>query len=392
VPVSFRLAGSCFATAIVALSLAASSVAAAAWQPSVALTSSGFGLMWQGGVATTSSGAFLVAYEDGYYGQYSAYLRRSTDHGTTWAKATRLSPACFSGGPQIAADGNEVDAVWIETPFCDLSDTHRIAYRRSNDGGRTFGTITTIAWTSAHSFPSVARGTDGTVLVGWTDDDTSTIYARTSVDGGTTFGPAIKIAQTTNEAYESLPGDHDGFARVALGSGVSYVGYYGKQHKLYVRMSTDHGSTWSPPTELSASTDGYSWWSLSAEGTHAVAAFPEIGTNEWTRYRLTTDAGQTWSAPVDLSSPSGPDSSYPSVLLRDGVLRAVYSRMASNGWYAAFYRKGLENGSLSAPVKVSPRGEHADAYPAGAEASGSATIVAYFLLNASGDAVYVRAR
>jgi BNR repeat-like domain len=378
-PASFRLAASSFAMSVMALVVSTSVVVAASWQPAVPLTSSGRALMWPGGLATTSNGTVLAAYDASMNSEpYAVFIRRSNDGGQTWSKAKRVSSACSAGGPGISAYGKSVDAVWIETPICDQPDAHRIAYRHSSDGGKTWGDIKTIAVTSAHSFPTVARGSDGTVLVGWTDDAASTIYARTSVNGGTTFGPAVKIAKTTAEAYERLPGVHDGFVRVAIGDGVLYLGYFGDQHGLYIRQSTDHGATWSARTVLSSSTDAYSWWSISAQGTHAVAAFPVFGSVEWTQYRLTSDSGMTWSGPVDLSPATGADSSYPTMILRDGKLLATYRRVVSNGWFAVYFRQGPEGSALSAPVKVAGSND-GDAYPAGAEVSGATTIVGFDL-------------
>src|SRR5262249_5744031 len=130
------------------------------------------------------------------------YYKRSSDGGLTWGADTRLTNnPSGSTVPAIVASGNNVHVAWEEYRH----GPAEIYYKRSSDGGATWGNDTRLRNNSANSFsPSIAAsGSD--VNVAWFDqrDGNFEIYDKHSADGGLNWEPDIRV--TTNLAVSNYP-------------------------------------------------------------------------------------------------------------------------------------------------------------------------------------------
>jgi hypothetical protein len=92
--------------------------------------------------------------------------------------------------------GPHAGAVYI-TWAAPLDDRLQILMARSRDNGRTWSEPTRVnrgGYSSNHSSPAVAVGSDGVVAISWNDrrddpeDDCCRPYVAMSFDGGRTFG------------------------------------------------------------------------------------------------------------------------------------------------------------------------------------------------------------
>ncbi len=143
------------------------------------------GLTWSGETQLTSDGSSAHAsiaaqgenvqviwgsHQDGP--QAEIYTSHSTDAGLNWAVATRLSDLPYdSWVPTIAVSGQQVYAAWVDT-----GDGNEEEYfRRSTDGGVTWGPIVRLTNNRANSWaPSIVASGDTVHLV-WFDQQDSPI-------------------------------------------------------------------------------------------------------------------------------------------------------------------------------------------------------------------------
>ena len=122
-------------------------------------------------------------------------------------------------------------------------------------------------------------------------------------------GPALALSWgpyrliTTSGAGTALRGSTVAYADGVAVAYVDFDGGYG----VYVRRSTDGGTTWTAPIQLSASGTQRTRPALAASGNRLDAVFTESndgGATSRVIYRTSANGGGTWSPPVALS-PAG---------------------------------------------------------------------------------------
>ncbi|MEK7829731.1 MAG: sialidase family protein [Acidobacteriota bacterium] len=143
------------------------------------------GLTWSGEIPLTTDGssahASIVAqgenvqviwgsHQEGP--QNEVYTSHSTDAGLSWAYATRLSDLPYdSWVSSIAVSGQQVYAAWVDTQ----DENEEEYFRRSTDGGVTWGPIMRLTNNRANSWaPSIVASGD-TVHLLWFDQQDSPI-------------------------------------------------------------------------------------------------------------------------------------------------------------------------------------------------------------------------
>jgi Neuraminidase (sialidase) len=172
------------------------------------------------------------------------YYKRSTDAGSTWEPDTRLTFDPYASNfPSVAVNGLDVHVVWMDT----RNGVYSIFYKRSSDGGMTWGADTLLANTSNimdAPRPSVAvSGQD--VHVVWRDG--GIIYKR-STDRGANWLPDTSLA---NSVFLL---DNPSIATSGPYVHVVWDGELVRNVEIYYKRSTDAGSTWEPDTRLTDDT------------------------------------------------------------------------------------------------------------------------------------------
>ncbi len=133
---------------------------------------------------------------------YEIYYKRSTDAGLSWQADIRLTTnSAQSQLPSVAVSGSVVHVVWF-----DLRDGNsEIYYKRSTDGGVSFGADTRLTNNSASSSIPSGAVSGSVVHVVWYDnrDGNDEIYYKRSTDGGVSWGADTRL--TNNSAQSQLP-------------------------------------------------------------------------------------------------------------------------------------------------------------------------------------------
>jgi BNR repeat-like domain len=157
-------------------------------------------LTWNSGEslkpAIDCGGNIHVAWEDGTPGNFEIFYKNSTDGGKSWSLSIRLTsnPAGSFSPALAAAPGNQVNIVWSD----DATGNDEIYYRRSTDGGSAWSGARRLTYNSGESFfPDIAVGSSDQVIVTWSDDmaGNAEIYIKMSTDGGATWLAYVRLTK-----------------------------------------------------------------------------------------------------------------------------------------------------------------------------------------------------
>jgi hypothetical protein len=197
------------------------------------------------------------------------YIQSSSDHGATWTKPLRVSPigtrvhgATLAVGPE-----GELYVGWIHHG----PGRARLNLRRSDDGGKSFGRVITVA--TVRVIPSPLLNTDwnfrvptfarlavdtssgryrGTLHAVWQHErcGRSTIFLSSSADGGLEWSYPVKVNPIRAEAHDFFPA-----VTVSPETGAIHVVYYSNRVSpskldVFAALSTNGGFSFGPSRRL----------------------------------------------------------------------------------------------------------------------------------------------
>lgn len=312
----------------------------AQWEPDVRLTND------QGNSSTSySSGQNIAAsgetvhfvWEDDREGDFSLYYKRSTDGGITWGTDTRLvnSPS-LSQKPHIAVSGDSVHVVWYDDRDIDLE----IYYKRSVDGGLTWGEdIRLTNRASPSKYPSIA--VSGSMIhIAWIDSDPWNVFYKQSFDGGDTWE---EDAQLTNTPWSSW---HPCLAVSGSLLHLVYYDYHDGWWEIFYKRSIDEGLTWEADVRLTDDIGGSYNPSLCSAGQDVhVAWYDSRDGGREIYYKRSTDGGITWGEDIRLTNAPG-ISRYPSIVAAGSKVYMVWHD-DRDGYDPEIYYQHSEDAGLS---------------------------------------------
>ncbi len=237
------------------------------WDADLRLTNNTFDS--QSPSLSVSGQVLHTVWYDNRDGNYEIYYKRSTDGGTSWGADTRLTNNTGqSWYPAVSVSGSSVHVVWYDG----RDGNDEIYYKRSTDGGVSWGADTRLTNnTSLSQRPSVAAtGTDVHVL--WTDfrdGSDAEIYYKRSGDGGANWGTDTRLTNTVGISYNP--------SAAVSGSALHLVWYDNRDgnQEIYYKRSTDNGLSWGADTRLTINIPGISYLpsvAVSGSAVHVVWA------------------------------------------------------------------------------------------------------------------------
>jgi len=235
-------------------------------------------------------------------GNYEIFYKRSVDGGLTWGSDTRISNnVFFSSNPSISVSGSVVHVVWEDNRDGITDQDYWIYYNSSSDGGTSWGTDTRLTNYAAIAQNPCIAASGLVLLVVWNQRNASGVYTgvsyKRSADGGKSWGAETKIGGTWNPA-------------VSISGQVAHLVWTdgrGAHPGVYYKRSTDGGITWGEDVPLTINDVAYSDSpSLFVSGQNVHVAFRDSRNNTGTGYEIfhkySTDGGLTWKPEAQLTN------------------------------------------------------------------------------------------
>ncbi|MCX6163119.1 MAG: exo-alpha-sialidase [Ignavibacteriae bacterium] len=278
------------------------------------------------------------------------YYKHSTDGGVTWGADTRLTNnGSNSQSPSIACSGSNVHVVWHDPRDGNLE----IYYKHSTDGGVTWGADTRLTNASSVScFPSIACSGLNLHVV-WRDERNANweVYYKRSTDGGTTWGSDTRLA--SDSAGSEKPS-------IAVAGTVvhvvwEYIYLNSGNWEIYYKRSTDGGLTWGANTRLTYAISDSWLSSIAVIGSfvHVVWMDKRDG-NEEIYYKRSTDGGINWGADTRLTNNTS-WSEFPSIAVSGSFVHVAWCDYR-DGNFEIYYKRnptgnliGIQNISTEIP-------------------------------------------
>ena len=282
-----------------------------------------------------------IAWSDFSFGNFDIFYRRSFDGGATFGPIINLSDnAGSSGRPAIAIFGNNVHVVWQD----DTAGNTDILYRKSADEGASFtGPIKNLSGNAGVSIAPAMAASGNNVHVVWEDNTpgNSDILYRRSIDGGSTFPNIIKNL-SSNAGFSFNP------AIAVSGNNVHVVwqDVTGEtEFDILYKRSLDGGNTFPNIIKNLSGTDGASGdpaIAVSGDNVHVVWDDNTPGNSD-ILYRRSIDGGSTFPNIIKNLSSNAGSSADPAVALSGNSVYVVW-RDLTPGNADILYRTSSDNG------------------------------------------------
>lgn len=313
------------------------------WGPDTRLTDN-IGNSIQTNVAV--SGQFVhIVWRDSHHGNPEVYYRRSTDGGISWEPEVRISNnPDGTRYPMVAVSGQTVHVVYDD----ERNGGTEIYYRRSADFGATWGAETRLTnMAGASYFCSIAvYGLN--VHLSWEDSrdgPNREIYYKRSTDGGISWGADTRLTNDPAKSY---------FSSIAASEQVVHVMWNDERDgnmEIYYKRSSDGGATWGTDTRMTNNATESEMACVTVFGQSVHLVWQDAPGQVEIMYRRSTDGGLNWDAQLQLSA-SGYLSWYPSVAAGDSVVHVVWEDFR-DGSSAEVYYKRNPNGNPNGITQVS---------------------------------------
>jgi len=304
---------------------------------------------WEASIAV-SGPVVHVVWDECRDGDGEIYYKRSGDAGTTWGPDTRLTDALeWSEFPSMAVSGSEIHVVWTDS----RDVVYAIYYKRSADGGLSWEPDVRMSFGNAYcGFPSIAASGSVVHLV-WEDeqDGTGKIFYRRSTDGGISWGEETRITNYTAGSWDPS---------VAVNGSVVHVTWMdtrdGGGYEVYYKRSEDTGLTWSEDMRLTATAYTSKLPNIAVSGQVVHIVWQDTrNINEEIYYKQSTDGGMSWGEDVRLTNASYASQNASVAVSRSSVHVVWYDNRDMN---EEIYYKCNPTGNIVVGVESGPPAGH----------------------------------
>jgi hypothetical protein len=268
------------------------------------------GNSWNQTITVDSAGNLNLAWMDDITGNLDIFFSRSTDDGATWSLPVNISNnSGDSWDPDIAVDSTgTLYLVWSDFSFV----YKQILFSRSTDNGSTWSLPTNISNNSGSSLnPTISLDSGGNLNLAWSDEipgNFEILFSR-STDNGSTWSLPVYVTQTSYDSYDpTITADNAGNLNLAWTYATP------QNWEIFFSRSTDNGSTWILPVNISNTAFGSYEPTIIVDsaGNLNLAWRDDTTGNDEILFSRSTDNGSTWSLPKNISNTSK-GSTYPTI-------------------------------------------------------------------------------
>ena len=293
-----------------------------------------------------------VVWTDSRDGNDEIYYKQSTDGGISWGAEIRLTYSdSASESPAMAVTGSVIYVVWYDWRNATSYWDSDIYYKTSTDGGLSWGSDIRLTNTPSYSgFPGVA--VSGSVVhVVWEDDrngGTGDVYYKRSTDGGLTWGPDTRLTDNPANSWDPCIAVNNDVVRIV------WEDDRDGNYEIYYKQSTDGGITWEADTRLTnnPADSYYPTIAISGSMLHVVWQDNRYGNDE-IYYKQSLDDGVSWGADTRLTNATG-DSQDAFIAVTDSVVHVAWNDKRDGNWEIYYKRNpaggfpvGIENDKIN---------------------------------------------
>ncbi len=298
----------------------------------------------QGNIAVSGQFVHLV-WRDSHHGNPEIYYKRSTDGGTSWEAEVRISnDPDGSRYPMVAVSGQTVHIIFDD----ERHGGTEVYYRRSSDNGANWGSETRLTNVTGASYLCSIAVEGHNVHITWEDSRDGAnreIYYKRSTDGGLSWGADTRLTNDPAKSY---------FSSIAVSEQVVHVMWNDERNgnmEIYYKRSTDGGANWSADTRMTNNATESEMACVTAFGQSVHLVWQDAPGQVEIMYRRSTDGGLSWDPQVQLSA-SSYLSWYPTVAVGDSVVHVVWEDFR-DGSSAEIYYKRNPNGNPNGITQIS---------------------------------------
>lgn len=270
-----------------------------------------------------------------------------------------------SGGestvPRVASHAENVYVVWED----DDSGNDEILFATSNDAGETYLDPINISDTPSNSFdPQLATNEANDIFIVWREavsDQAADIFLAKSSDNGTSFDLPTNISNT--------PDHHSSNPHIAVSDDNVFVAWEEDSsglgiNDIFIAASTNGGTTFADPINISNSSIASSSHQLFASGNYMFVAWREFNDTSFVGdiyFTASSDQGDTFSTPFKVSSDLAGDGFDPQLVVNDENVYIVWGdALLLDTYFASSTDGGV---SFSEPINISNSGNVFNADP-----------------------------
>jgi len=277
-----------------------------------------------------------IVWFDQREGNDEIFYKRSSDGGLTWGIDTRLTnnPA-VSWYPSIAAFGSNVHIVWED----DRHGYREIYYIHSSDAGLSWFTETRLTNNPLHSTSAAVAVFESNIYVVWHDfsDGNPEIYFKRSTDGGFNWDPELRLTNDSASSYNPS---------ISVAGSTIHLTWYDNRDgndEIYYKRSTNGGISWGNDTRLTNNSSFSMYPCISALGANICITWQDFrdGNREIYFIRSTND-GINWGTETRLTVNSA-ESYMPSIIQSGPNIHIVWYD-GRDGNYEIYYKNSTNAG------------------------------------------------
>ncbi len=291
-------------------------------------------------IASSGMNVHIVYWDSSTYTHASSFYVHSLDGGNTWSK-----PVCLDTNtifwPGVACSGNTVALSLNKGAF----DSTFVYFMSSADNGTTWSNkqlISTRTGKGRSEDPAIAVN-GSHIYLAWNDNRSGRmqIYYKRSTDGGATWGVDSALIYGSGTSYSTMVCLDNSNVDVPCGDSRA-----GGSYNVFIRHSSDSGSvaTWGSDNEVTYNTYVNSYPYMIRDTQNLYLVYSQIGAGvqkpgAW--YKHSGNGGATWDTAYYLSATSfgGPFI----VLTNHCTLHVIFSDRRKSILYAKCYRE-LQSG------------------------------------------------
>jgi hypothetical protein len=231
---------------------------------------------------SASGNSVYVVWVDKTLGNYEIFYRKSTDGGNTFSKVIDLSAGVgiLSDFPEISASGNSVYVVWVDrvrdymARIVSSVGKDEIFFLKSTDGGNSFSNAINLSNdTQIATNPQLAIN-GANVYLAWYDRDNATntnkIVFLKSIDGGIKFGKIVNLSNTSEFSYQPDLAACEGNVYSVWSSQVESQNF-----GIFFAKSTDNGNTFNKTINISNATGFFISPKIAVSGSGSCGVYIE---------------------------------------------------------------------------------------------------------------------